>query len=162
MEETIMGDPIPASIISAAANPYSRKNPYLAELIRHEHLTQPGSEKDTRHFVLNLADSGLTYTPGDSLGVFGRNSPMLVDEIISLLGFDPHAMVKDPKGQPTTLRQTLLQDFTLNRANRKIMAGLGESHIQITAERMARKYGVNVGFRLIVQNSTCTLSAAAT
>src|SRR5438445_5319431 len=35
-----------------ASVPYSRKNPYLAELTRHEHLTKPGSEKDTRHFVV--------------------------------------------------------------------------------------------------------------
>src|SRR6516162_4280001 len=50
---------------------YSRKNPFLAELTRHELLTGPGSEKETRHFVLNLAGSGLTYAPGDSLGAFG-------------------------------------------------------------------------------------------
>ena len=52
---------------------YSRKNPFLAELTRHDRLTGAGSLKDTRHFVLNLAGSGLTYKPGDSLGVFGRN-----------------------------------------------------------------------------------------
>lgn len=121
-----MGDPGTTAGKPSAANLYSRKNPFLAELIRHEHLTQPGSEKDTRHFVLNLAGSGLTYTPGDSLGAFGRNSPMLVDDIISLLGFEAQTSVKDPKGQPTTLRQTLLQDYILNRANRKIMGELGE------------------------------------
>ena len=42
------------------------------------------------------------------------------------LGSTAAATVKDPKGQPTTLRQTLLQDYTLNRANRKIMGGLAE------------------------------------
>jgi sulfite reductase (NADPH) flavoprotein alpha-component len=125
-KKNIMGDPTAAPTTASAANLYSRKNPFLAELIRHEHLTQPGSEKDTRHFVLNLAGSGLTYTPGDSLGAFGRNSPILVDEVISLLGFDAQTPVQDPKGQATTLRQSLLQDYTLNRANRKIMADLGE------------------------------------
>src|SRR5207237_1758616 len=60
------------------------------------------------------------------LGAFGRNSAMLVDEIVTLLGFDPQTRVNDPKGQPTTSRQTLLQDYILNRANRKIMGGLGE------------------------------------
>src|SRR5438132_12133644 len=108
-----MGDPITAGSAGTSANPYSRKNPFLAELVRHEHLTKPGSEKDTRHFVVNLAGSGLTYTPGDSLGAFGRNSAMLVDEVITLLGFDPQTAVNDPKGQPTTLRQTLLQDYIL-------------------------------------------------
>src|SRR5512143_2828643 len=90
---------------------YSRQNPFLAELIRHDRLTRPGSLKDTRHFVLSLEGSGLTYTPGDSLGAFGRNSPELVDDLIALLGFDPDAEVNDPKGQPTPFRQALLRDY---------------------------------------------------
>jgi len=109
-----------------ATSPYSRKNPFLAELTRHDRLTKPGSLKDTRHFVLSLEGSGLTYTPGDSLGAFGRNSPELVEELIRVLGFEPGSEVNDPKCQPTTLRQALLRDYTVNRANRKIMAGLGE------------------------------------
>src|ERR1039457_2475107 len=107
-----------------AVSPYSRKNPFLAELTRHDRLTKPGSLKDTRHFVLNLAGSGLSYTPGDSLGAFGRNSPELVDEVIALLGCERDTTVTDPKGQPTTFRQALLRDYTINRANRKMMAAL--------------------------------------
>jgi sulfite reductase (NADPH) flavoprotein alpha-component len=114
------------STTPSAGPPYSRKNPYLAEMIRHEHLTASGSQKDTRHFVLALGDSGLTYTPGDSLGIFARNAPAMVDEIISLLGFDASATVKNPQGQTKGLRGALLQDYILNRANRKIMSGLGE------------------------------------
>jgi sulfite reductase (NADPH) flavoprotein alpha-component len=103
---------------------FSRQNPFLAELTRHDRLTRPGSNKDTRHFVLNLAGSGLRYTPGDSLGAFAQNSPALVAEIIDLLGFDPIATVADPRGKTVPLRDTLRRDFTLNRANRKIIAGL--------------------------------------
>jgi len=116
----------PAETLKPPSGPgsYSRKNPFLAELIRHDRITQPGSLKDTRHFVLSLAGSGLTYTPGDSLGAFGRNSPSLVDELIGWLEFDPNTRLTDPKGQPTTLRQTLLQNYTVNRANRKVMSGL--------------------------------------
>ena len=109
-----------------AASPYSRKNPFRAELIRHDRLTKPGSSKDTRHFVLSLAGSGITYTPGDSLGAFGRNSPAIVDELIVWLGFDPQTPVNDPRGQPTTLKQTLERDYIVNRANRKVMSGLAE------------------------------------
>src|SRR5690349_957619 len=107
-------------------NSYSRKSPFMAELIAHERLTQPGSLKDTRHFVLNLAGSGLTYVPGDSLGAFGQNSPEVVDELISWLEVDPGTAVKDPRGEPTTLRQALLHDYTVNRANRKIIGGLAQ------------------------------------
>src|SRR5512133_2485225 len=113
---------MPESTSSMAAPlPYSRKNPFLAELVRHDRLTRPGSLKDTRHFVLNLAGSGLTYTPGDSLVAFGRNSPAVVEELLATIGLDGDAMVTDPRGRPAALAQTLLTDYTINRANRKIM-----------------------------------------
>src|SRR4051812_839188 len=99
------------SAAKAAATLYSRKNPYLAELIRHERLTQPGSEKDTRHFVLSLGDSGIKYTPGDSLGVFARNAPELVDELIRLLGFGAGAQVKNAHGEIKPFRQALQEDY---------------------------------------------------
>src|SRR5437879_188844 len=107
-------------------NAYSRRNPYRAELIRHEKLTQPGSLKDTRHFVFSLGDSGLSYTPGDSLGIFASNSPALVDEVIRILDFDPESLISTPASRTRTLREVLLHEYTLNRANRKIMGGLGE------------------------------------
>lgn len=110
----------------ATTSPYSRKNPFTAELIRHDRLTRPGSQKDTRHFVLNLAGSGLTYTPGDSLGAFGQNAPELVDELLVWLAFEPNTPVKDPRGQPTTLKETLQRDYIVNRANRKILSGLAQ------------------------------------
>jgi len=121
-----MDKAIDISSPSATANVPSRKNPFLAELIRHDRLTQPGSLKDTRHFVLNLAGSGMTYTPGDSLGAFGCNSPAMVEELIALLEFDPGSPVKDPKGQGTTFRQALLKEYIVNRANRKVVSGLAQ------------------------------------
>lgn len=121
-----MAEPESATSASGEQSRYSRKNPFLAELTRHDQLTKPGSEKDTRHFVLQLADSGITYTPGDSLGAFAQNPPALVDEVIALLGFSPNTSVKGSQGQPGTLRDVLLKDYTLNRANRKVMAGLAE------------------------------------
>src|SRR5689334_15945269 len=115
-----------ASPAAPAVQPYHRKNPYLAELVRHQSLTKPGSGKDTRHFALNLAGSGITYTPGDSLAVFARNSPALVDEVIALLGFDAGApvSVKDTLAQTKTVpfRQALLENFILNRATKKILS----------------------------------------
>jgi sulfite reductase (NADPH) flavoprotein alpha-component len=115
-------EPAPA----APPSVYSRTNPFLAELTQHERLTKPGSEKDTRHFVLNLAGSGLVYTPGDSLAAFGSNSPELVADVISLLEFDPDVVVNDPKGRPKPLRHALAKDYILNRASRKIMSALVE------------------------------------
>ena len=121
-----MAETIPTPAPSPESSPYSRKNPFLAELTKHEHLTKPGTSKDTRHFVVNLAGSGLMYTPGDSLGAFGRNSPALVEEVLALAGFSADAKVKDPKGRETTLGRALSEDYILNRANRKFLSALAE------------------------------------
>ena len=110
----------------AAAQLYNRKNPFLAELVRHERLTKNGSEKDTRHFVLSLAGNGPRYTPGDSLAVFARNPTALVEETLSLLGVDPEASVKNPKARTVSFRHALTHDYILNRATKKIMSGLAE------------------------------------
>ena len=120
-KQDFMSSSTPPRTSASSTSTYSRKNPFLAELTGHDRLTKPGSLKDTRHFVLNLSGSGLTYTPGDSLGAFGRNSPEVVDELISFLEFDPQTPVKDSRGEPTTFRTALLQDYTINRANRKVM-----------------------------------------
>lgn len=115
-----------SSTAAPAVSPYSRKNPFLAELIGHDRLTRDGSSKDTRHFVLSLKGSGITYTPGDSLGAFGRNSPQVVDELLEWLEFDPATPVTGSRGQQTTLRQALIGDYIVNRANRKVMSGLAQ------------------------------------
>lgn len=114
---TTSGTPSPA---------YHRKNPFLATLLRQERLTKPGAAKDTRHFVLGLAGSGLRYTPGDSLGVFARNPAALVDELIATLRLEPHTLVTDPRGDLVPFRQVLLTNYILNRASKKFMSGLAE------------------------------------
>jgi sulfite reductase (NADPH) flavoprotein alpha-component len=111
---------------SAAASPYNRKNPFHAEIIGHEPLTKPGSGKDTRHFVLSLAGSGPRYLPGDSLAIFARNPPELVDQTIDALKLNPETPLQNAKGEIVSLRQTLTQDYILNRATKKIMVGLAE------------------------------------
>jgi len=105
---------------------YSRSNPFVAELVGHDRLTRHGSLKDTRHFVLNLAGSGLTYAPGDALGAFGCNSPMVVEELAGLLEFDPATPVEGLRGSSRTFGEALLRDYTVNRANRKVMLALAE------------------------------------
>ena len=36
-----------------------------------------------RHIEISLADTGLTYQPGDALGVFFDNDPALVDAVLA-------------------------------------------------------------------------------
>jgi len=67
-------------------NPYTKDNPLPAKLLENRVLNKDGSGKDTRHLVVDIAGSGLTYAVGDSLGVYASNRPQIVDELIELLG----------------------------------------------------------------------------
>lgn len=104
---------------------YNRKNPFRSPLIENRLLNKAGSEKDTRHLVFNLTGSGLTYQPGDSLGVFPKNPPALVAELISLLKLDPATPLTTAEGT-STLLQELTSAYTLNRVGKKFVKAVVE------------------------------------
>ena len=81
----------PAVTPSAEKTPvmgYVKNHPYMASLKSVHRLNGPGSPKETVHAVIDLKDSGLEYSPGDSLGVYPKNSPGLVTGILSALNLD--------------------------------------------------------------------------
>lgn len=65
---------------------YDPRNPWHAPVTSVYCLHGEGAPKDTRHAVIDLSNSGLTYKPGDSLGVYPRNDPALVASVIGELG----------------------------------------------------------------------------
>ncbi|MCE9587856.1 MAG: sulfite reductase subunit alpha [Verrucomicrobia bacterium] len=105
---------------------YSRKNPFPAKLKTNRSLTGPGSAKDTRHFEIDLADSGLAYEVGDSLGVFPTNNPVLVEEILGVLGFSGEEEVTDPNGNTITIREALTRSYVITEKDKKLLAAIAE------------------------------------
>ncbi|MEL6410973.1 MAG: sulfite reductase flavoprotein subunit alpha [Pseudomonadota bacterium] len=61
---------------------WSRKNPYQAVIKENRLLSREGSSKEMRHVVLELGDSGMSYQPGDSIGIIPMNAPSLVTEFL--------------------------------------------------------------------------------
>ena len=76
---------------------YSKNNPFLARLTQRYRLNKTGSEKNTQHFVVNIAGSGLKFECGDSLGVFPTNDPLGVELFIEKLGVSANEEVVHPK-----------------------------------------------------------------
>ncbi|MFV0338242.1 MAG: sulfite reductase subunit alpha [Chthoniobacterales bacterium] len=107
-------------------SPYSRKNPFPASLTVNRPLTGTGSQKDTRHFEIDLKGSGLEYEVGDSLGVFPTNDPELVDEILHLLGLSGDEQVTSPAKEQVTLRDALLYHSVLTDPSKQLLAAIGE------------------------------------
>ncbi|MGY3806477.1 assimilatory sulfite reductase (NADPH) flavoprotein subunit [Aeromonas veronii] len=100
---------------------YSKENPFPARLSVNQKITGRDSTKDIRHIEINLADSGLTYQPGDALGVWFDNDAELVGEVLALTGLSG--------GEATahcTLRAALTGHFELTRLHGGFITGLAD------------------------------------
>jgi sulfite reductase (NADPH) flavoprotein alpha-component len=113
---------------AVASVPFSRKNPFPAPLLTRRRLDAAGSEKETYHYEFSLANSGLTFEPGDSLGLFPTNPPELVDELIHLLGFSGEEEVSGLTGETISLRTALFRERTITTPSRQF--------VQLVAERI--------------------------
>ena len=82
-----------AAVQGVAAQTYTKKAPFKATLIDAQKITGRDSVKDIRHIEISLEDSGITYKPGDALGVWFKNAASLVAELISILSLDGNAEV---------------------------------------------------------------------
>lgn len=65
---------------------YHRKNPFPAKMVVNRLLTDASSSKETRHYEISIAGSGLAYEAGDALCVVPTNCPELVADIIKAIG----------------------------------------------------------------------------
>ncbi|BBL70942.1 assimilatory sulfite reductase (NADPH) flavoprotein subunit [Methylogaea oryzae] len=117
----------PVVAAPAEASPaYSKQRPFPARLLENIRLTGRGSSKEVRHIELSLADSGLSYEPGDALGVVPRNWPERVDQLIAALGFSAEAAVPGADGVDVALRQALLGDYEITTLTRPFLQKYAE------------------------------------
>lgn len=104
-----------AASVSASApaeSVYSRSNPFHAEVLENINLNGRGSNKETRHLEISLEGSGLTYQPGDSLGVYPENDPELVDLLLAEMNWDPEEAVR-VKEETVKLKEALSSHFEI-------------------------------------------------
>ena len=93
---------------------WTREKPFAAEVLANQRLTTRDSAKDIRHIELSLRDSGLSYEPGDALGVWASNPPALVDAILGALKLDGQTAVAH-ESQTLPLRDWLLDRREITR-----------------------------------------------
>ncbi len=94
---------------------YDKNNPFPARLVDRRRLSSAASQKDTQHFSVSLAGSGLTYKCGDSLGVFPTNNPAAVAALLKAAGFTGDEAVTIPKDPaPIALREAWAKRVALN------------------------------------------------
>src|SRR5690606_17421877 len=97
-----------SAIAPAAHSEYSRSNPFRAEVIDNINLNGRGSDRETRHLVLSLEGSNLTYAPGDAVGIFPENHPQLVDDILQAMKWNGDELVSvNKQGEVKPLREAM-------------------------------------------------------
>jgi len=69
----------------AAAQTYTKENPFTTKVIDNVKLSKQGSQKDTRHISIDLSASDIHYTVGDSLCIYPVNASEQVEQLLSLI-----------------------------------------------------------------------------
>lgn len=116
-----------APIGVSAASSYSRTNPFKAEVLENINLNGRGSNKENHHIELSLEGSGLTFEPGDSIGIYPQNDPVLVDELIAEFGWDPETKISVKKGEPEwSLRDALLTHYEVTVVTKPLLQKIAE------------------------------------
>ncbi|MCR8925785.1 assimilatory sulfite reductase (NADPH) flavoprotein subunit [Priestia megaterium] len=111
----------------AGTSPYSRTNPFKAEVLENLNLNGRGSNKETRHLELSLEGSGLTYEPGDSLGIYPENDPELVDLLLNEFKWDASESVTvNKEGETRPLREALISNFEITVLTKPLLKQAAE------------------------------------
>ncbi|MEO0665115.1 MAG: flavodoxin domain-containing protein, partial [Pseudomonadota bacterium] len=92
-------------LVAPKASVFNKKNPFEAEVSVVQKITGRDSTKDVRHLEISLEGSGLSYRPGDALGVYFRNDPAEVDAVLEALQLSDDA-----------LRTALIDDYELTQS----------------------------------------------
>ncbi|NJC45787.1 assimilatory sulfite reductase (NADPH) flavoprotein subunit [Xanthomonas arboricola] len=121
---------------SAAAPAWSHQQPFPAELLANQIVSGRDFKgpqfrvyalpsKRVRHLEFSLEGSGLSYEPGDALGIRHRNPPALVDAVLETLRLDGHAAVT--VGEETlALHEWLATRRELTKLSRPLLAAHAE------------------------------------
>lgn len=119
--ETLKSSPPSATVTplrpSRAAVVWTRERPFAAEVLNNQRINSRAASKDIRHIELSLAESGLSYEPGDALGVWPTNPPALVDAIVAVTGLDARTAIAHDE-QTLPLADWLLTKRELTRLSR--------------------------------------------
>ena len=110
---------------ATSSSPYTRGNPFPGKMVVNRRLSGPESEKDTRHFEIDLTGWGLSFEVGDSVAVYPTNDPELVDEMIRAIGAKGDEQVTAAKTQKG-FRDALLRDFSVTQPTPKFLRAITE------------------------------------
>jgi sulfite reductase (NADPH) flavoprotein alpha-component len=125
------------SEIKEVEPPHSRERnlPVDVRLVVNRRLTAPESDKEVRHYEIDLAGTGISYQAGDSIAVHASNDPALVDAILSQLGVGRGYAVADHDEPLGVLLTDKFEIRTPSRALKALVASRTSDELAAAALR---------------------------
>ena len=145
-EAAAAGASVPASVASpfpTAATAYDKRNPFQATVLESIRITGRYSSKETRHLEIDIDGSGITYEPGDALGVVSSNEAHRVAELLDATGLDGDAQIT-LKGDTVRLASALETYYEITQAAPRFveqwakLSGASQLSELTTAEQSAK------------------------
>jgi sulfite reductase (NADPH) flavoprotein alpha-component len=119
----VAGPPEPRPSDGAEQSRRDRSHPlFEARVVVNRLLTTTESDKEVRHYEVDLAGSGIAYNTGDSIAVDASNDPVLVDAILGELGVGADYAVTGYDERLGTLLTDHLEIRTPSRALQTLVA----------------------------------------
>ncbi|WP_241086274.1 assimilatory sulfite reductase (NADPH) flavoprotein subunit [Candidatus Vondammii sp. HM_W22] len=116
---------------------YGRNDPYQSTLLENRRITTQDAVAEVRHVVLEIDPDVVRYSPGDALGVWFKNDPALVDEILTTTALDAETPV-EVNGETLSLSAALLTRLELTQLHPKVVTGwagvTGDERLQALLE----------------------------
>ncbi len=116
---------LPVGQATTSHSQYNKQNPYTATLLTSQKITGRDSGKDVRHIEIDLADSGLTYQPGDALGVWYENSAELANAVLAAAGLSGVESV-EVDGESLSLHSALVSKYEITGSNPQFVTKFAE------------------------------------
>lgn len=128
---------LPVGQAAHSHSQYSKQNPYTATLLASQKITGRDSGKDVRHIEIDLEASGLTYQPGDALGVWFENSSELAAAILKQVGLTGEEQV-GVDGESISLQKALVEKYEITSANPQQVVKFSELSGSKKLEKLAQ------------------------
>ena len=103
---------VAAQPLFATSTVHDKRNPFEARVVENLSIVGRTSSKDIRHIELDIADSGLTYQPGDGIGIVTHNGAAPVEALLAATGLSADAPLT-LKGEQVTLGAALASHYEI-------------------------------------------------
>jgi len=113
------------AVATSHAAKYTRNQPYFSRVLINNRLTGPESEKETIHVELEL-EAGMTYLPGDAVGIIPTNREAQVADCLKTLGYTGDERVLDHYKVEISLLEALTSRLQIGKLTRGSVGQLGK------------------------------------